>query len=893
MPELPTGTVTFLFTDIQGSTRLLTEAGSQYAALLAEHRRLIGAAVAGSGGSIFGTEGDAVFAVFDRAGAALAAAAEMQRAIERHPWPDGRQIRVRAGIHSGEVALTDGGYVGLAIHEVARISAAGHGGQVLVSAATRELAADAQPLGVILRDLGEHRLKDFAHSVRLYQLAGDGLADGFPPLRTMGSRSDNLPPQLTSFVPRDEVEEAMRLLAGTRLLTLTGPGGTGKTRLALKVAADVIEDFADGVVFVPLDGISDPELVPSAIVTALGLASGSGGASEPMKRIVEYLRDRSALVVLDNFEQVVDAAPLLAELQREATGVKVLATSRVPLRVSGEQELPVPPLSVPGDGAISADEALRSEAVRLFVERATAARPDFRLSDDSAATVADIVRRLDGLPLAIELAAARLRALSVQSLGERLDRRLAVLTGGARDLPVRQQTLRDTIAWSYELLDPADRELFERFGVFAGAACLVEAEPVCGPAEELGEDVLDGLASLTEKSLLRPVLRPIEDPRFAMLATIREYATDRLEARAHAEDLRRRHAETYLALVESAAPGLQGPRGRFLLDRLDQDHDNLRLALDWAGERGEADFALRFLSGAWRFWQIRGHIHEGWERAQRVLALLSVANQPPALRARALGAAGGLAYWRGHVREAHELYRDALELARASGDASLEAEALTNMGFAPTPDATFGPLTAIEGRRYLTGAVDLFRTLDDREGLAAATWALGSSYLDSGDLEGGLPLIKESLALYRETQNQFGIGWGLFSLAYHAFLAGRLDEAVPHLVEAMQVFAASRDVSGIVSCILGVSLAARATGAMDHHWRLSGATAALSSKYGSALDSAVLEQFGIEPINRPTDADGQRAWDEGAAMNVDEALDYAFQVVGAVATPPAPAQGRS
>jgi predicted ATPase/class 3 adenylate cyclase len=559
MSQLPTGTVTFLFTDIQGSTRLLSEAADAYRTLLEDHRRLIREAVERHGGVIFGTEGDAVFAAFDRAVAALAAAADAERALHEHQWPANRQVRVRAGVHSGEVALTDGDYVGLALHEVARISAAAHGGQILVSGTTRELAADAGLPALELRDLGEHRLKDISHPVRLYQLVGDGLLDEFPRPRTPESRPNNLPKQLTSFVGRGELDEGRRLLAGTRLLTLTGPGGTGKTRLGLQLAAEASDEAPDGVFFVPLDAVRDPAVVPSAIVGALGLPdAGSSGAALPLSRLADHLRHRSVLLVLDNFEQVVDAAPVVAELLREAPKVRAIVTSRIPLQISGEQELPIPPLSVPQQGAESAVQALRSAAVKLFVERATAARPDFRLTDENAGAVVDIVRRLDGLPLAIELSAARTRVLSVQALAERLDQPLAMLTGGARDRPARQQTLRRTIDWSYELLEQADRTLFERFSVFASGACLVEAEPVCGPPAELGEEVLDGLVSLSEKSLMRPVPRAMEEPRFAMLATIREYAADRLAGRPDAEALRRRHAEAYLALVEGAATAPPG-----------------------------------------------------------------------------------------------------------------------------------------------------------------------------------------------------------------------------------------------------------------------------------------------------------------------------------------------
>ncbi len=530
--ELPRGTVTFLFTDIEGSTRLIQELADGYPAVLGDHRDLIGQAVRGHGGHVFGSEGDALFVAFEEATSAVGAAAEARAALDGHAWPDGRQIRVRMGIHSGEAVQTSGDYVGLALHQVARITAAGHGGQILLSEATRALLGGSLPAGLELRDLGSHRLKDLARPEHLYEVTGPGPARSFPPLRTLEGRPNNLPVQLTSFVGRTDLAEARRLLETSRLLTLTGPGGTGKTRLALQLAAEVLDEFPDGVFFVPLDAILDPGLIPSAIVEAVGIDPGT---EAPLAKLVGYLGDRRALLVLDNFEQVVDGAGVVGQLLRDAPGIKILVTSRIVLRTYGEQELPVPPLRLPGTGTITtAAEASAIEAVRLFVERAMASQPSFRLTDANAAAVADVVVRLDGLPLAIELAAARVRVLPIEALRARLVERLKVLSGGSRDLPARQQTLRGAIDWSYDLLADPDRQLFVRLGVFAGAASLEQIEAVCGPQAELGQDAFDGLTSLAEKSLLRPVAGD-DGPRFAMLATIREYALERLDVSGDAQ----------------------------------------------------------------------------------------------------------------------------------------------------------------------------------------------------------------------------------------------------------------------------------------------------------------------------------------------------------------------
>ncbi|HEX5949279.1 MAG TPA: adenylate/guanylate cyclase domain-containing protein, partial [Actinomycetota bacterium] len=516
-PDLPTGTVTFLFSDIEGSTRLLDSLGDRYPGVLETHQRILREAFRARGGTDVSTEGDSFFVVFRSATQAVAAAVEAQRRIADQGWPEGAVVKVRMGIHTGEGILGGDNYVGVDLHRAARIAAAGHGGQVVVSEATRALVEPAPPEGVTFRDLGEHRLRDLPNTERLAQAVAEGLAAEFPALRSMDARPNNLPVQLTSFVGRrrelDEVEETIR---GTRLLTLTGPGGTGKTRLALQAAVELLPDYEDGVFFVALAPITERALVLPAVAQALGLPESTKGSTG--EALVDHLRGKRLLLVTDNFEQILDAASDVGMLLSSTEDVSVLATSREPLGLAGEREYPVPPLALPDPAHVSSVEGLSQyEAVSLFVERATAVQPGFRVTNENAPAVAEVCARLDGLPLAIELAAARVKILSPQAMLARLGRALPLLAGGSRDLPQRQRTLRDAIAWSFDLLDEAERRLFARLAVFVGGFSLEAAEAVADPAGELGLDAFDGVASLANKSLLRQMVTGPEEPRFFML----------------------------------------------------------------------------------------------------------------------------------------------------------------------------------------------------------------------------------------------------------------------------------------------------------------------------------------------------------------------------------------
>ncbi|MFN2590349.1 MAG: adenylate/guanylate cyclase domain-containing protein, partial [Actinomycetota bacterium] len=536
MSELPTGTVTFLFTDIQGSTNLARALGERWEGVLDAHHGILRAAIERHDGLVIRTEGDAFFAVFSSAVDAVAATAAAQRGLAGHEWPPDGAVRVRMGLHTGEGRLDrQGEYIGLDVHRAARVAAAGHGGQVLLSNATRAVVSGRTPDDISLRDLGPHRLKDFDEPEPIYQVEIEGLPADFPPLKTLDIPT-NLPAELTSFVGRDrELAEVTRLLDDGRLVTLVGPGGTGKTRLALRVGSEVVDRFPDGVFFVELASIIDPELVPSVIAAAVG--TGEHGPRPVMDVLASELRVRTSLLLLDNFEQIVQAAPVVSTLLGAAPNVRFVVTSRSALRVQGERVFPVPPLEI-RNGHGSGVDLLRSEAIALFADRAAAVDPSFRVDEDNASVVAEICRRLDGLPLAIELAASRLRLLAPAALLERLDRALPLLASRSRDLPERQRTLRGAIEWSHDLLTPSLQTLFRRICVFAGGFTIEAAGAVGDPDGELDEDVLDALEGLYDTSLVRRVPK-VDEVRFDTLQTVREFGLERLEASGEAPAVQR------------------------------------------------------------------------------------------------------------------------------------------------------------------------------------------------------------------------------------------------------------------------------------------------------------------------------------------------------------------
>ena len=867
MTDLPAGTVTFLFTDIEGSTRLMQQLGDQYPPALQAHNQALRAAITEHRGRELRTEGDSFFAVFASAVDAVAAAAAAQESLEIQTWPPGGRMRVRMGLHTGEATLIGNDYVGLDVHRGARVASAAHGGQVLISDTTRALVEDGLPPGLGLKDLGRHRLKDLARPERLYQLTVEGLPQDFAPLRTLEGTPNNLPTQMTSFIGRDDqVREGKALLARARLVTLTGPGGTGKTRLSLQIAADLLDSFADGVYFVALSAVRDPALVASAIAQALGVPIA--GSRNPHEALLDFVRDKRCLIVLDNFEQLLAAAPVATELIRASAGLRILVSSRAALRVSGEQEFPVPPLALPdlashpGLAAIS-----QFEAVRLFIERAVAAKPDFTATNENAPAIAGICERVDGLPLAIELAAARVRLFSPQALLSRLNETFAALGTGARDLPGRQQTLRGAIEWSYDLLDEDGRRTLARFGVFARGAALEQAVVVCGPPPERGTEGIDALDQLADQSLLRRVPE-LQEPRFLMLQTIREYAAQRLEESGEAAPIRDRHVDAFLKLAEAAQPHLFGGSQKAWLDRLEEDHDNFRGALDWCIASRDSRRGMKLAGYLWRLWQMRGHIQEGRIRLHQMLALMD-SQAHPVERALALEAAGGLAYWQADMTAAQRFYEQSLELTRQFGDTRAMANAIYNVAF-PTLVARTDVARA---RTLFDEALPLYRETGDEPGVARTLWGLGTCHYSTDDFTGAETLLQESESLFRKLDDdRFGLGWVLHSLGLVAIKQGNLREAKRRVSEALEIFNAAHDVSGVALQLDNASAITRLTGDPVGATRLAAAAVHYRESSGADLGALLSQQEGRQSREGLSEKEAERAWSEGRSISLEQAV---------------------
>jgi predicted ATPase/class 3 adenylate cyclase/DNA-binding CsgD family transcriptional regulator len=781
MPEFPVGTVTLLFIDIEGSTRLLQQLGKRYAEVMETSRSLLRSAFLEFHGHEVDTQGDAFFVAFARATDAVSAAVAAQRALFTHFWPGGVTVLVRMGVHTGEPEPSSEGYVGLDVHHAARIMSAGHGGQVLLSRTTHDLVEYDLPDGVDLRDLGEHRLKDLQRPSHLYQLVIEGLPADFPPLKTLESHPQNLPIQLTPFIGRvQEVATVQHLLQreGVHVLTLTGPGGSGKTRLGLQVAAELSDVFPDGVFFVNLAPISEPAFVLSTIAQTLGIKES--GAQPFLDLLKASLHDKHMLLLLDNFEQVISAAVQVAELLAACPKLKAMVTSREALHVRGEQEFAVPPLSLPDHRHLPELAVLSQyEAVALFIQRAQAISPGFQVTNANAPAVAEICVRLDGLPLAIELAAARIKLFPPQALLARLGQRLQLLTGGSRDAPARQQTLRNTIAWSYQLLGIQEQQLFRRVSVFVGGCRLEAIEALCIALETsaLTISVVDGIASLLDKSLLQQREQEGEVPRLLMLETIRAYGLEMLEASGEADASRQTYAAYYLRLAEEAEPALVGPQQAGWLQRLEQEHDNLRAALEWALGQGtdeqaqeRRELALRLSVALEPFWAMRGPYREACTFLERALAQSEGEND--SLRARVLQATAFFVFHQGDFDRAEVLAQQSLALYRELGNTRGIANAISLLtSVAETKGKAAEELALAEEQ------VRLMRQIGEPGEVAYALFDLADTFSLQGEYARGQALFEEALLLFRKAGNELLVGATLVWSACYLLWSAAGDRA--------------------------------------------------------------------------------------------------------------------
>ena len=727
----PVGAVTFLFTDIEGSTALWEHDGARMSQALAAHDALARGAVEAHNGRVVKMTGDGIYAAFDDALDALDATLELQQALAEPVATCGVALRVRCGLHAGVVERRDNDYFGTAVNRAARIMSAAHGGQVLLSQAVVDCVREILPAAVSLRDLGKVRLKDLATPEHVYQVVHPRLRNNFPALRSLEAIPNNLPRQVTSFIGREQaLVDLKRLLRKARLLTLTGSGGCGKTRLSLQVAAELLEQFPDGAWLVELAPLSASDLVPPTVASVLGLKEE---ASKPIiQTLTDYLKDKRLLLLLDNCEHLLEACARFADaLLRQCATVQIVASSREGLGINGEQAYRVPSLALPDPKkAHTPASAAQFEAVQLFIDRALLARPDFQLTAQNAARLVSVCFRLDGIPLAIELAAARVRYLSLEEIDRNLSERFRLLTGGSRTALPRQQTLRSLIDWSYDLLNYPTRLLLRRLSVFAGGWMLEAAERICAGDGMQDCEILDLLTSLTDKSLV--VADPSDgESRFRLLETVRQYAREKLSESADGEATRERHLDYFLSLAEEAEPKLVSAEQAAWLQRLEEEHDNLRAALEWSLASTASGRGLPLCGALQRFWITHGHLAEGVEWCTRVRA--AEAQVPTLERAKVLNGEGLLLY---HQRE--------YPAARARHEESLAIR----------------------------------RQLDDRRGVAISLNNLGMVALDQGDLASARALHEESLALARELGNRNGIArslgnLGMVACAQRDFVAAR------------------------------------------------------------------------------------------------------------------------
>jgi predicted ATPase/class 3 adenylate cyclase len=872
-PGLPTGTVTLLFSDIQGSTVLLRRLGDGYADALSAQRKLMRGAFAHWHGHELGTEGDSFFVVFASAGDAVGAALEAQRGMGAHDWPAGEPVRVRMGLHTGEPVLHEDGYIGLDVHLAARVSAIAAGGQVVLTEASRRLADAQLPTGASFLDLGRHRLKDIPEAVHLFQLAADGLDRNFPPVRSLGRRTQ-LPTLVAPTLGRDgelRLLESLLVDQDAQLVTLTGPGGSGKTRLAIAVAAALAETFPEGVYFVPLEAVTTADVMWTAIADALGLT----GDDRSPSALVDHLSTRRTLLVLDNLEQLPAASTVVHELLM-APDLRIVATSRRPLHLYGEFEHPVPPLTLPADDVGGVEELSGSSAVQLFVQRAQMVRPDFRLDRDNAADVAEICRMLDGLPLAIELAAARVKLLGARALRTRLAKDLELLTSPGAERPTRQQTLGNAVTWSYRLL-PAELQRFLRqLGVFTGEFGL---EAVAAVASS-GVDPLDAIGELVDVSLVDVRDGPDGEPRIHLLRTVSSIVARWLADAGELEAAAPRHAEYYASLVEAIAPEL---RSRYLIarDRIEAELDNVRGALTWAlPEPGAATastpdraaLGLRLCRALSWFWYASGYRYQAEARRWLSRAVEAAAGQEGPDVMTSLHGLAVLLLQHGENEPARDALQRCLDFWRREGDDEKVAMELSSLGAAyralGDPDAA---------RAALEESIGLARALDDRGRLATAQSNLALVDLDEREVASAMARLHEALELDRQLGDTWGVAADRINLVGALVQDGRPADARRSLSEIARETVVLGDIELTVTVVELFATIFAELGDPVRAAHLLGASTAMRLRAElpvAPADAALIERS----ISRVRPLEGEE-WDRdvaaGHGYTIDDALDEA------------------
>ncbi len=874
MSRLPKGTTTFLFTDIEGSTRLWEAEPVEMKVAMTRHEALVAQVIPSLGGHVVHSrgEGDSVFAVFSRAADAVTAACELQIAFTVEAWPTETPVRARMALHTGEAFHRSDDYFGTAVNRCARLRAIAHGGQVLLSRTTVDLVREELPKSLDLKDLGIHRLRDLTLPEQVFQLLHDSLPSAFPPLRSLNAYAHNLPLQLSSFVGRKkEIAEVETLLRETSLLTLTGSGGCGKSRLAMQVAAELSDDFREGVWVVELAPLSDPSLVVQTVGSALKVREQPG---QPIQQtLIDYLRDSKTLLVIDNCEHLLDACAQLATgIRRACAEVRILATSRERLGVDGEVVYRVPSLSLPKDSA-SPDRLMNYEAVRLFAERSRSCLPSFELTDANASAVGEVCRQLDGIPLAIELAAARVRVLTVEQIASRLRDRFHLLTTGSRVALPRHQTLESLVSWSVEMLSEDERLLLGRLSVFSGGWTFEAAESVCSFNGIEAREVLDLLSAIVDKSLVIYDERA-DRSRYRLLETVRDYSRKFLLPEQDLEMLRDRHLRYFVDLAEriEARTGAATEQA-WWLDRLESDQDNVRAALEWS-RRGEetAELALRLAASSFWYWYLHGYLTEGSARLEE--SLQRAKDAPPGIRAKAMCGAGYIAYFLGERERARTLVNQGIVILREVGDRWYLAVALNLLGNISLYDGDFvtAKSAAVEG-------LGLAREQGNQLFVAFGVFLLGlQSYLE-GDLKHAEDLVGESVALWRRTGSQQLVANALVRLGDVQQRAGRPNDAAASYCESLDHARQIGSMITIARSLQGLAGVCAATAQLEKAARLLGARSALVERMGISLPafesqiyelcaSAVRERMGISKF--------EAARVEGSRMSREEAVDYAL-----------------